>query len=100
VRKSPPASLADVVGSLNERGLLERVFRDPGALSQSVAASMGEPLKAVDVDDSVDRVFSDLSGGAAAVVVAREGVPEGVLTRSDLLEYLAHHPDGSSHRPS
>jgi predicted transcriptional regulator len=52
----------------------------------------------VDVDESVDRVFDDLAGSAAAVVVARDGVPEGVLTRSDLLEYLAHHPDGSGHR--
>jgi cystathionine beta-synthase len=98
VRQTPPASLEDVVGSLNERGLLERVFRDPGALTQSVAASMGPPLEAVDVDDPVDRVFDDLAGSAAAVVVTRDGVPEGVLTRSDLLEYLAHHPDGSGHR--
>ena len=58
---------------------------------------MGPPLEAVDVDDSVDRVFNDLAGSAAAVVVTRGGVPEGVLTRSDLLEYLAHHPDGSRH---
>ena len=97
VRQSPPSSLEDVVGSLNERGLLERVFRDPGALQQPVAASMGRPLEAVDVDDSVERVFSDLAGSAAAVVVTRDGTPEGVLTRSDLLEYLAHHPDGSAH---
>ena len=98
VRRSPPASLDDVVGSLNERGLLERVFRDADALQQPVAASMGPPLEAVDVDDSVDRVFNDLAGSAAAVVVTRDGVPEGVLTRSDLLEYLAHHPDDSGHR--
>jgi cystathionine beta-synthase len=98
VQASPPRTLEDVVGSLNERALLERVFRDPGALQQPVSASMGPPLEAVDVDDSVERVFSDLAGGAAAVVVTRDGTPEGVLTRSDLLEYLAHHPDGSQHR--
>jgi cystathionine beta-synthase len=98
VRTSPPTSLEDVVGSLNERGLLERVFQDPAALQQPVSASMGAPLEAVDVDEPVERVYADLAGGAAAVVVARDGVPEGVLTRSDLLEYLAHHPDGSAHR--
>jgi len=98
VSASPPRSLDDVVGSLNERGLLERVFRDPAALQQTVADSMGPPLQAVDVDESVERVFDDLSGSAAAVVVAREGVPEGVLTRSDLLEYLAHHREGAAHR--
>jgi predicted transcriptional regulator len=35
-------------------------------------------------------VFSTLTGGMNAVVVASEGRPVGVLTRSDLLEYLAH----------
>jgi predicted transcriptional regulator len=31
-----------------------------------------------------------LTGGVNAVVVADAGVPIGVVTRSDLLEYLAH----------
>jgi hypothetical protein len=35
-------------------------------------------------------VYGDLTGGGSAVVVAREGKPTAVLTRSDLLEYLAH----------
>ena len=39
----------------------------------------------------LDEVFSTLSGRTNAVVVARDGRPVGVLTRSDLLEYLAHH---------
>ena len=51
---------------------------------------MGPPLPAVDAGDSVDDVFADLSGGGAAVVVVRHGIPLAVLTRSDLLEYLAH----------
>jgi predicted transcriptional regulator len=32
-----------------------------------------------------------LSGRTNAVVVAREGRPVGVLTRTDLLEFLAHN---------
>jgi hypothetical protein len=35
-------------------------------------------------------VFATLTGRGNAVVVARAGRPIGVLTRSDLLEYLAH----------
>jgi predicted transcriptional regulator len=35
-------------------------------------------------------VFAALSGGSPAVVVATRGKPTGMLTRSDLLEYLAH----------
>ncbi|HZR93239.1 MAG TPA: cystathionine beta-synthase [Gaiellaceae bacterium] len=89
VRHTPIQSLADVVGSVNERGLLDRVFRHPDALSEEVSSVMGPPLPAVDAADSVEEVFDDLAGGGAAVVVARAGVPTAVLTRSDLLEYLA-----------
>jgi predicted transcriptional regulator len=35
-------------------------------------------------------VFATLTGGGNAVVVASGGTPVGVLTRSDLLEFLAH----------
>jgi len=38
---------------------------------------------------TVDEVFATLTGGTNAVVVARDGKPVGVLTRSYLLEYLA-----------
>ena len=96
VRHSPVESLADVVGSLNERGLLDRIFRSPDSLGEDVAAAMGPPLPAVDASDSVDDVYADLTGGGAAVVVVRDGLPAGVLTRSDLLEYLARHREPAS----
>jgi cystathionine beta-synthase len=83
-------SLADVVGSLQERGLLDLVFRNPDALNEEVAAAMQPPLAAVEATESLDEVFAALSGGSPAVVVATRGKPTGMLTRSDLLEYLAH----------
>jgi cystathionine beta-synthase len=90
VRHAPVESLADVIGSLNERTLLDRIFRNPDALGEEVAAAMQPPLGAVDMLDSVDEVFADLRERNQAVVVARDGKPQAVLTRSDLLEYLAH----------
>jgi cystathionine beta-synthase len=94
VRNGNPASLADVVGSIRESGLLERVFRNQDALSDDVAAAMQPPLPAVEIGASVETVFADLSAGNPAVVVARAGRPVGVLTRADLLEYLAHERSG------
>jgi cystathionine beta-synthase len=90
MRHDSGGSLADVVGSLHERGLLELVFRNPDALNEEVAAAMQPPLAAVEAEESLDEVFSALSGGSQAVVVANRGTPAGMLTRSDLLEYLAH----------
>ncbi|HSF60390.1 MAG TPA: cystathionine beta-synthase [Gaiellaceae bacterium] len=89
VRSEPVDSLADIVGSLQERGLLERVFRNADALSEDVAVAMQPPLPAVDADASVNEVYEGLSGGSGAVVVASGGRPTGILTRSDLLEFLA-----------
>jgi cystathionine beta-synthase len=95
VRDGEVESLTDVIGSLQDRDLLDRVFKNPDALHEDVAAAMQPPLAAVDVDDSLDEVFSTLTGRTNAVVVAREGRPVGVLTRSDLLEYLAHNRGNS-----
>jgi cystathionine beta-synthase len=91
VRHEPAESLADIVGSLQERGLLDRIFKNPDALNEEVAAAMQPPLAAVDSDETVDTVFSAMTNGSPAVVVASNGHPTGMLTRSDLLEYLAHH---------
>jgi cystathionine beta-synthase len=91
VRDGSCESLADVIGSLQDRALLERVFTNPDVLHADVASAMQPPLAAVESAMTVDDVFSTLSGGTNAVVVARDGRPVGVLTRSDLLEFLARH---------
>jgi len=86
-------SLADVIGSLQDRDLLDRVFKNPDALHEDVAAAMQPPLAAVDAGEPLEEVFSTLTGRTNAVVVARDGKPIGVLTRTDLLEFLAHRRD-------
>jgi cystathionine beta-synthase len=90
VRDGSSESLADVIGSLQDRALLERLFTDPDVLHADVASAMQPPLAAVEAKASVDEVFQTLTGGGNAIVVADEGKPIGVLTRSDLLEFLAH----------
>jgi cystathionine beta-synthase len=90
VRDGDVASLADVIGSLQDRALLDLVFKNADALHEDVAVAMQGPLTAVDADANVDEIVTALTGGANAVVVADRGKPVGVVTRSDLLEYLAH----------
>jgi cystathionine beta-synthase len=96
VRDGELDSLADVIGSLQDRDLLDRVFKNPDALHEDVAAAMQPPLPAIDVDEPLDEVFATLTGRTNAVVVAQAGKPVGVLTRTDLLEYLAHQRGNSS----
>ena len=94
-RQETAQSLADLVGSIHERGLLDRIFKNPDTLNEEVASAMEPPLPAVEAREPVDTVFADLSEGSSAVVVAREGRPAGVLSRADLLEYLAHNRNNS-----
>src|SRR5215208_6823579 len=60
VRDGELDSLTDVIGSLQDRDLLDRVFKNPDALHDDVAAAMQPPLSAVDEDDKLDEVFSAL----------------------------------------
>jgi cystathionine beta-synthase len=96
VRDGGSESLTDVIGSLQDRDLLDRVFKNPDALHEDVANAMQPPLATIDVQDSLDDVFATLTGRTNAVVVARNGRPVGVITRSDLLEYLAHQRGNST----
>ena len=81
--------LSAIVGSVHERDILERVFRDADATRMPVSAVMGAPLGVIRADASVEDVYGDLQE-RPAVVVADGAQPVGVLTRADLLEYLAH----------
>ena len=81
--------VASLVGSIRERSLLDRIFRDPDALQASVAEVMDPPLPMVQAADPVEAAFERLQT-RPAVIVEDGGRALGVLTRSDLLGYLTH----------
>jgi cystathionine beta-synthase len=89
VARDDTGDVTGLVGSIRERALLDRLFRDPDALQADVAEVMGPPLPLVEDADPVEVAFEHLQN-APAVVVSRGGRALGVLTRSDLLEFLAH----------
>ncbi|MGH2691904.1 MAG: cystathionine beta-synthase [Actinomycetota bacterium] len=89
VARDDTGDVTNIVGSIQERDLLDRIFRDPEALQVDVAEVMGPPLPLVERDDPVEVAFEQLQQAPAVVVIA-SGRTLGVLTRSDLLEFLAH----------
>ena len=90
-RTDDPAEVSELVGSINERTLLDKVFRDRSAIERDVVEVMDPPLPVVHHSAGVDEMFADLSRGAEAIVVAENGRPAAVLSRVDLLEFIAHH---------
>ena len=71
----------------------EHKRRREGPCTPGASRLSQPPLATVEAAQSLDEVFATLTGGTNAVVVASGGRPVGVLTRSDLLEYLAHRRD-------
>ncbi len=67
---------------------MEAAFRDPSVLEKSVAEVMDPPLPTVGAGEPVEEVVTHLEA-AASVLVLDGGHPVGVLTRSDVLDYLA-----------
>jgi cystathionine beta-synthase len=89
VVRDDTGEVSSIVGSIRERELLDRVFRDPDALQADVAEVMGPPIPMVEHAEPIEVAFAELQS-APAVLVARGSRVVGVLTRSDLLEFLAH----------
>jgi cystathionine beta-synthase len=84
-----PTDISGFVGSIRENALLDRIFRDPDALQADVAEVMAPPIGMVEFDAPIETAFEALQSGPALLVV-KGGQALGVLTRSDLLEFLAH----------
>ncbi len=85
------ASVSGLIGSIEERTLLDRVFREGGeVLARPVEQLMSPPLEIVDVLVLLDDVYGALQSNPALVVVDEHHQAVGVLTRTDLLEFLSH----------
>jgi cystathionine beta-synthase len=88
LKAEPPLSLAEVVGTVTDRDLLGQTAHDPGTLDAPVASVMGPPLPMVGSGEPVD-VASYRLAESAAVLVLDNGHPTGIITRSDLLDFLS-----------
>lgn len=80
------------VGSIQERTLLDKVYRDPGLVETAVGAAMDPPFPTISSEAEIDDAFDALLGPAAAVVVMDEERPVGMVTKLDLLEFVSQHP--------
>jgi len=88
VKAEPPLAFAEVVGAVKERDLLEKAFRDDAILDRPVGEVMGPPLPSVGIGESIDQAVEALERGPAVLVVDG-GHPVGIITRSDVLDFLS-----------
>lgn len=88
VKAEPPVVSGEVAGSVSERALLEALFTGSAHLADPVEKHMSEGLPLVGAGEPVSTARHELEG-SDAVLVVEDGKPVGVLTRADLLSFLA-----------
>ncbi len=90
VRAEPPVMAAEVMGSVVERDLLDALFNGRARLADPLERHMSASLPLVGSGEPVAAAVAALQDADAAVVLD-DGRPVGIVTRQDLLGFLASH---------
>ncbi|PKH37407.1 cystathionine beta-synthase [Nocardioides alpinus] len=88
VRAEPPIVAAEVAGSVSERTILDALFTGHAKLTDRVEDHMSPALPTIGSTEAAADAVTLLEK-ADAVLVHEDGKPIGVLTRQDLLTFLA-----------
>ncbi|GGV14830.1 cystathionine beta-synthase [Actinomadura cremea] len=84
----PDVMAGEVVGAVEERVLLHALYADQAGSDDPLEKHMSPPLPVVGSGEPVARMVSVLENRDAVVVLV-DGKPSGIVTRQDVLSYLA-----------
>ena len=82
--------VTDIVGSVQETTMLDRVFREPALVDERVERVMEAPFPVVQASEDIERLYAELSSGVPALLAAADDRPVSIITKADLLEFVAH----------
>ncbi|MCM2419736.1 MULTISPECIES: cystathionine beta-synthase [unclassified Streptomyces] len=85
----PDVMAAEVIGSVMERDLLDALFAKRATLADPLEKHMSGPLPQVGSGEPVSDLMKVLGTKSDAAIVLVEGKPTGVVSRQDLLAFLA-----------
>ncbi len=88
MKTEPPVMVAEVLGSIVERDLLDALVSGRAGPQDPVGEHMSPPLPMVGSGEQVSRAVEALEKAGAAVVLV-DGRPAGMITRQDVLAFLA-----------
>jgi cystathionine beta-synthase len=89
VSQLPVCLNGECVGSLSEATLMGRIIEDPSVLDASVETLMDAPFPTVDAALPMSRLSRLLNRQCPAVLVRGDQGLVGIVTRYDLVQYLA-----------
>jgi cystathionine beta-synthase len=88
LNEEPPVMAAEVVGSITERELLDALVSGRAAPGDAISAHMSVPLPMIGSGEPISAAIAALEKAGAAVVLV-DGKSTGMITRQDVLMYLA-----------
>jgi cystathionine beta-synthase len=88
VSKEPPLAAKEVSGMLDELSLMDLAFGDPEVMDRPVRDVMRPAMPMVGIGEPVGRLVQALEG-SASLLVLDGGHPVGIVSRSDVLGFLA-----------
>jgi cystathionine beta-synthase len=88
MKEEPPVMVAEVVGSIVERDLLDALVSGRARPQDALESHMSAPLPMVGSGESLSQVLGPLERAGAALVLV-DGKPAGMITPQDVLGFLA-----------
>jgi len=90
ISQTPVMENGHMVGSLTEDLLLRRLASGEPLAASSVGQVQGPPFPQLDADAPSREAYTLFGSGQSAVAVISNGTLEGIVTKSDLLEFWAN----------
>ena len=87
ISQLPVIDHGKVEGSLNEASLMKLLHDGVEFTKQRILAVMAKPLPTLDEETDVSEAYRLLLSGTTGIIVTRNEVPIGVITRADLINH-------------
>ncbi len=88
LKEEPPVMAAEVIGSIVERDLLAALVGGVVAPADPISGHMSAPLPMIGSGEPISAAVAALEKAGAALVLV-DGKPTGMITRQDVLTFLA-----------
>ncbi len=90
ISQTPVMDKGHMVGSLTEDLLLRRLASGEPLTSSTVGEVQGPPFPSLDADVPAREAYTLFDSGQSAVAILNDAALEGIVTKSDLLEFWAN----------
>ena len=89
ISQLPVMNGREIVGSVNDVGVMQAVFDQADIIHKPVSEVMGRPFPVLEQYEEIDRAYKLLTLANPAVVITDDGEPIGVLARQDIISFLS-----------